>query len=159
MDAALCRSHTADARAGRASTTSFPPSTTCGGWCEIRWRTAIEHADGLKCTVLLMSGLVRDFNFAAYVNGSARSVVHADVPADARWPHHARRFLQPAGESTVEQMFLTGKAAYPVERDAAHHRADRGRRREPLSRARRAIDTPHLAIRYQPTKESTFWRT
>ena len=26
-----------------------------------------EHTDGLKCTMLLMNGLVADFNFAAYV--------------------------------------------------------------------------------------------
>src|SRR5438034_2564420 len=28
-----------------------------------------EHQDGLMCTMLLMSGLVEDFNFAAHVDG------------------------------------------------------------------------------------------
>jgi hypothetical protein len=31
-----------------------------------------EHADGLKCSMLLMSGLLRDFNFAAYVDGQRK---------------------------------------------------------------------------------------
>ena len=61
--------------------------------------------------------------------------------------------------NNVEQMFLTGKAAYPVERtllttglvaaavDSLHQEQIR-------------LETPHLAsVAYQPTAESTFWRT
>ena len=74
-----------------------------------------EHADGLKCTMLLMNGLVQDFNFAAYVNG-------------AREPLSTQMYLpMPDGRTTlanffsplvnhVEKMFLTGKPTYPVER-------------------------------------------
>ena len=43
--------------------------------------------------------------------------------------------------------------------DAADHRPDRRRRGEPVSQKQTRLETPHLAIAYQPTKESTFWRT
>ena len=60
--------------------------------------------------------------------------------------------------NNMEQMFLTGKTPYPLERtllttgltaagvDSLYARAD-------------ADNTPHLAIRYQPSAKSTFWRT
>ena len=80
-----------DARARPASTISSRPMMICGGWSRIPSPTDIEHTDGLKCTMLLMSGLLRDFNFAAEVRGPARAVLHPDVPAHARRPHHARQ--------------------------------------------------------------------
>jgi hypothetical protein len=58
----------------------------------------------------------------------------------------------------IEQMFLTGQPSYPVERtlltsglviagvDSLHQEQSRQ-------------ETPHLDIAYQPTAESTFWRT
>ncbi len=93
-----------------------------------------EHADGLKCTMLLMNGLVRDFNFAAYRGRLAHALVHADVPAHARRPHHAGQFLQPAGEPHGEDV-PDRQAHLSRGADAAHHRADRGRRGEPVPRA------------------------
>ena len=59
--------------------------------------------------------------------------------------------------SKVEEMFMTGKAPYPVERTllttglvaAAMHSLASGQKRIPI---------PHLAIRYQVPEESTFCR-
>jgi hypothetical protein len=116
-----------------------------------------EHADGLKCTMLLMAGLVKDFNFAAYVDGS-------------REPWSAQMYLpMPDGRTTLanffsplvynmEQMYLTGKPTYPVERTLLTTGLTAAGV-ESLYIGEKRFETPHLAIRYQPTKESTFWRT
>jgi hypothetical protein len=58
----------------------------------------------------------------------------------------------------MERMFLTGKATYPVERT----RLTTGLTAagvESLHRGQTRYETPHLAVRYQATKEPTFWRT
>jgi hypothetical protein len=116
-----------------------------------------EHADGLKCTMLLMGGLVRDFNFAAYVNGS-------------RDPWSTQMYLpMPDGRTTlanffsplvnhVEKMFLTGRPTYPVERTLLTTGLTAAGV-ESLYRQQARIETPHLDMHYHPTKESTFWRT
>src|ERR1017187_1769131 len=116
-----------------------------------------EHADGLRCTVLLMNGLVKDFNFSAYVNG-------------AREPWSTQMYLpMPDGRTTlanffspqvnnVEKMYLTGKPAYPVERTLLTTGLTAAGV-DSLFRGQTRVETPHLAIRYQPPKESTYWRT
>ena len=52
-----------------------------------------EHEDGLNSTMLLMSGLVKDFNFAA---GWIRASFHSDVSADAGRANDTRELLQSA---------------------------------------------------------------
>ena len=54
--------------------------------------------------------------------------------------------------------FLTGKAPYPVERTLLTTGLTAAGV-ESLFRGQTRYETPHLAIRYQPAKESTFWRT
>ena len=51
----------------------------------------------------------------------------------------------------IEQMFLTGKPTYPVERTLLTTGPDGGRRGQPATRSRQRYETPHLAIAYQPT--------
>lgn len=116
-----------------------------------------EHADGLKCTMLLMRGLVEDFNFAAELEGRAQ-------------PFSTQMYLpMPPGRTTlanffsplinnIERMFLTGKETYPVERTLLTTGLTAAGV-ESLFRNEERCDTPHLAIAYQPAKESTFWRT
>jgi hypothetical protein len=114
-----------------------------------------EHEDGLKCTVLLMSGLVRDFNFAARLdNGMFSTQMYLPMP-DGRTT--LANFFSPLVNS-MEQMFLTGKPTYPVERTLLTTGLTAAGV-ESLFRGQTRYDTPHLAIRYQPTRESTFWRT
>jgi len=60
--------------------------------------------------------------------------------------------------SKAEETFMTGKAPYPVERtlltgglvEAGLHSLAGGQKR---------IETPHLAVRYEPQRTSTFWQT
>ena len=156
MDAALCRSHTlTPARAGFNHV--FPSADDMRRLVRDPVAYRYEHADGLKCTMLLMNGLVRDFNFAAYVNG-------------AREPWSTQMYLpMPDGRTTLanffsplvnnmEKMFLTGQATYPVERTLLTTGLTAAGV-ESLYQKQTRIETPHLGIRYHPSKESTFWRT
>ena len=116
-----------------------------------------EHADGLKCTMLLLNGLVKDFNFAAYVNGPREpwsTQMYLPMP-DGRTT--LANFFSPL-VNNVEKMFLTGKPTYPVERTLLTTGLTAAGV-ESLFLGQKRFETPHLAIRYQPTKESTFWRT
>jgi hypothetical protein len=111
-----------------------------------------EYADGLKATMLLMNGLVNDFNFAARIKGESE-------PLSTLFylPSNPNVVYSAALMSKAEQLFLTGKAAYPVERTlltsglvaAACQSLGMGGKR---------LETPHLAVRYNAPRESTFWQ-
>ena len=95
MDAALCRSHTlTPARAGFNDI--FPTVDDMRRLVKDPVAYRYEHADGLKCTMLLMNGLVRDFNFAAYVEGRAshgpRRCTCRCPTAAPRWPISSARW-------------------------------------------------------------------
>jgi hypothetical protein len=116
-----------------------------------------EHEDGLQCTMLLMDGLVKDFNFAARIDGRAEpfsTQMYLPMP-DGRTT--LANFFSPL-VNNMEKMFLTGKATYPVERTLLTTGLTAAGV-ESLYRKQARYDTPHLAIRYQPSAESTFWRT
>jgi hypothetical protein len=116
-----------------------------------------EHADGLHSTMLLMSGLVSDFNFAARIEGRAEpfsTQMYLPMP-DGRTT--LANFFTPQ-VNNMEKMFLTGRPAYPVERTLLTTGLTAAGV-ESLFRNQTRFDTPHLAIHYQATKESTFWRT
>ncbi len=104
----------------------------------------IEYGDGRRGTVLMLSGLTRDFLAAVRVNGKAE-------------PFAVNFWLQPGRpyshftllSQAIDQMFATGKAVYPVERtllttgvlDATITSQFEGHKRK---------ETPHLALAYQP---------
>jgi hypothetical protein len=109
-----------------------------------------EYADGLKATMLLMNGLVEDFTFAARLKGKAEPLSTLFyLPPNPNVTYSA------ALMSKAEETFTTGKAPYPVERtlltgglvEAGLHSLAAGQKR---------IETPHLAIRYEPVRASTF---
>jgi hypothetical protein len=156
MDAALCRSHTlVPARPGFNDI--FPTVDDMRRLVRDPVAFRYEHDDGLKCTVLLMGGLLRDFNFAAFVNG-------------ARDPWSTQMYLpMPDGRTTLanffsplnhgmEQMFLTGKPTWPIERTLLTTGLTAAGM-ESLYRNQTRFETPHLAIKYPSPKSSTFWRT
>ena len=115
-----------------------------------------EHADGLKCTMLLMSGLVKDFNFAADVEGLRQpfsTQMYLPMP-DGRTT--LASFFSPLSNN-MEKMFLTGQPTYPIERTLLTTGLTAAGV-ESLYRKQVRYETPHLAIKYQPPKESTFER-
>ena len=156
MDAALYRSHTlAPSRPGFNDI--YPSLEDMRKIVENPVAYRYEHNDGLKCTMLLMSGLVRDFNFAAYVDGQHKpwsTQMYLPMP-DGRTT--TATFFSPL-VNNMEQMFLTGKTAYPIERTLLTTGLTAAGV-ESLYRKQVRYETPHLNIRYQPTKESTFQRS
>jgi hypothetical protein len=146
VEAALCRSHTLKpAREGFNHV--FP------GVDEMR---ALVN-DGLKCTMLLMGGLVEDFNFAARVEGQPgvfSTQMYLPMPPGRT---SLANFFSPL-VNNFEQMYLTGKETYPLERTLLTTGLTAAGV-ESLYRQQVRYETPHLAIRYQPPNASTFWRT
>jgi hypothetical protein len=156
LEAALTRSHTlTPARQGFNHIMPTPDDMRRLVRDPVAYR--YEHADGLKSTMLLMGGLVKDFNFSAYVDGSREpwsTQMYLPMP-DGRTT--LANFFSPL-VNNVEKMYLPGKPTYPVERTLLTTGLTAGGV-ESLYREQARFETPHLAIRYQPAKESTFWRT
>jgi len=155
MEAALCRSHTlTPARPGFNDV--LPTDDDLRRLVKDPVAYHYEHNDGLACTMILLNGLVRDFNFAADVDGR-------------REPFSTQMYLpMPDGRTTLadffsplvnnmEKMFLTGKPTYPVERTLLTTGLTAAGV-ESLYRQQARYETPHLAVTYQPTRESTFER-
>ena len=117
-----------------------------------------QHNDGLLCTMLLMNGLVRDFSFAANIEGQSKpfsTQMYLPMP-DGRTT--LASFFSPLCHN-AEQMFLTGKAVYPIERTLMTSGLLIAGT-DSLARGNQRIDTPYLAdVHYQPNPESSYWRS
>jgi hypothetical protein len=156
MNAALCRSHTlTPAREGFNDV--FPSLDDMRRLVKDPVAYRYEHTDGLKSTMLLMNGLVRDFNFAAQLEGTVKpfsTQMYLPMP-DGRTT--LADFFNPL-TNNMEKMFLTGKPTIPIERTLLTTGLTAAGV-DSLYAGQVRIETPHLAIKYQPAKESTFWRT
>ena len=114
-----------------------------------------EYADGLKATVVQFQGnqgIVRDRTFAARLKGGKVFSLLFYLPYYAM-----RNFFNPQVHY-IEKLFQTNKAPYPVERTLLTTGMTAAGI-DSLFQKQKRIETPHLAVRYQPTPESTFWRT
>jgi hypothetical protein len=112
----------------------------------------IEYQDGLKATLLMLNGAVKDFTFATRVKGTG--IVSTQF------------FLSPEPNVTysaclvdkIEELFATGKAPYPVERtllvsgvlESCLTSRQQGQKR---------LETPHLNVRYRAPRQSQYART
>ena len=156
MNAALCRSHTlTPARAGFNDI--FPSLDEMRKIVRDPVAYRYEHNDGLKSTMMLMNGLVRDFNFAASLEGSSKPLstqMYLPMP-DGRTT--LADFFNPLSNN-MEKMFLSGKPTIPVERTLLTTGLTAAGV-DSLYAGQTRIETPHLAIKYQAAKDSTFWRT
>jgi hypothetical protein len=117
-----------------------------------------QHNDGTLCTMLLMNGLVRDFTFAANIEGRDKpfsTQMYLPMP-DGRTT--LASFFSPLC-ANAEQMFRTGKAVYPIERTLMTSGLLIAGT-DSLREGNKRIDTTYLNdVRYQPSVESTFWRS
>jgi hypothetical protein len=118
----------------------------------------IEYKDGLKGTLLMLSGLVRDFTVAVRIKGQ-RAPISTQLYLAGISPNQTLPdFFNPLAHH-IETLFKTSTPPYPVERTllttgvlaAAIDSLHKGQKR---------IDTPDLGrVRYLPPRESTFWRS
>jgi hypothetical protein len=117
-----------------------------------------QYRDGLLCTMLLLNGLVRDFTFAATIEGQPKpfsTQMYLPMP-DGRTT--LASFFSPLVHN-AELMFLSGKAQYPIERTLLTSGLLIAGV-ESNSKALQRVETPNLAaVHYQPNPESTFWRS
>jgi hypothetical protein len=112
----------------------------------------IEYRDGLRAAMLMLKGAVEDFNFAARLRGSGML--------------STQFFLSPVPNVTysaclvskIEEMFVTGRAPYSIDRtlltsgmlEACLTSKVQGHTR---------LETPELAVAYQPTAQSQYCRS
>lgn len=102
----------------------------------------IEYNDGLQAATLMLPGHLGGFGYAARVDGEIEATGLNRV-ADSQQPFSYLGL-------NIQQMFLTGRPQYPVERtllvtgilDALIESRHRGHVR---------IETPHLAVKYDPS--------
>ena len=112
----------------------------------------IEYNDGTRATLLMLNGADRDFTFSARVAGHgliATQFFRSPVP---------NVNYSASLTAKVEQMFVTRTAPYPVRRtlltSGILEAAMTSR-----SRLNQRLETPQLAVSYQPPAESQYART
>jgi hypothetical protein len=112
----------------------------------------IEYTDGTRATVLMLNGAIQDFNISARVAG------HGMVSTQFFLPPAPNEGYSASLAAKIEQMFQTRTTAYPVERtllttgllEACLHSKHKLNQR---------LETPQLAISYQPPAEPQYART
>jgi hypothetical protein len=111
----------------------------------------VEYSDGTRATMLLMNGLVGDFTFAARVKSQQEPLSTLFyLPPNPNVSYSA------ALMSKAEELFLTGKTPYPIERTLLTSGVLAACLAS-LGDNQKRLETPHLNVRYQ-TPASTFWR-
>jgi len=112
----------------------------------------IEYIDGMKATMLLMNGLVGDFTVAARIKERAAPLSTLFyLPPVPNVAYSAELMAK------AEATFMAGKSPCPIERtllttglvEACVQSVGKGQTR---------IETPHLAIEYAVSPESTWAR-
>src|SRR5262249_40582451 len=113
----------------------------------------IEYVDGLKATMFLMNGLVRDFTLAARLKGEPE-------PLSTLFylPPNPNVVYSAALMAKAEEMFLTGKPAYPVERTLLTS-GMLAAAMQSLTEGQMRLETPHLDVRYVAPRASTYWQS
>ena len=151
VEACLSRSHTL--KQPESFSHRYPSPEAMREWVKDPIAYRFEYADGLKATLLLMNGLVTDFTFAARLAGRSQ-------PLSTLFylPPNPNVVYSAALMSHVEEMFLTGRANYPVERTMlTSGLVEAGLTSLAEDGAR--MQTPHLAeVEYMSPRESQFWR-
>jgi hypothetical protein len=107
----------------------------------------IEHNDGLKTTLLMLNGAIKDFNFAARVRGSGTRSCQFLLTPEPNVTYSACLV------SRIEEMFETGRPPYPVERTLVVSGMLESCLTSKVEGGKR-LETPHLRVQYQAPKQS-----
>jgi hypothetical protein len=151
FEACLCRSQTLAQAPGFSH--RHPTARQTRAWVKEPVAYRFEYADGLRATMLLMNGLVGDFTFAARLKGRAEPLSTLFyLPPNPNVAYSA------ALMSKAEELFVTRKAPYPVERTLLTTGLVAAGMQS-LAAGGKRLATPHLAVRYQAPRESLFWQS
>jgi hypothetical protein len=109
----------------------------------------IEYRDGLKATLLMLNGALKDFNFACRLRGGHNQSTQFLLTPDPNVTYSACLMHK------VEEMFATGVAPYPIDRtllvsgvlEACLTSKVQGHGR---------LETPYLAVSYKAPEKSQF---
>ncbi len=112
----------------------------------------IEYNDGTRATLLMLNGAIMDFNLSARVAG------HGLVSTQFFLPPAPNVGYSACLAAKIEQMFQSLRAAYPVERTLLTTGVLEACLKS-RHRLNQRLETPHLAIRYQPPDESQYARS
>ncbi len=150
--AALSRSHNLPVEGG------FPTARVSFEWAKTALPDTtglfVQHRDGFRTTAFLTG--IRDFNYAGRI-GSTGEIVTCQMYLPM--PGHGSSsadFFNPLTRH-IEDMVLTGKAPYPVERTLLTSGMVIGGV-ESLHAGQTRFDTPEMAVSYRGQKESMYWR-
>jgi hypothetical protein len=151
FEACLCRSQTL--AQPESFSHRFPTLAQMREWVKDPIAYRFEYADGLKATMLLFNGLVGDFTFAARLKGRAEPLSTLFyLPPNPNVTYSAGLM------SKAEEMFVTGKPPFPIERTLLTTGLVAAGMQS-LGSGQKRLDTPHLAINYQVAQASGFLRT
>ena len=151
LAAALTRSHNLPV------TNGYPTDAVTFDWIRRAfpdgWAYFIEHLDGLRTALFMLD--IRDFNYAGLLaNGEVVSCQlylpmpgHGSTTAD---------FFNPLIRH-IERMVVENAAPYPVERTLLTSGMTLAGV-ESIHRGNEIVETPEMAVRYKPPKQSLFWR-
>lgn len=153
LEACLCRSHElVPAREGFNHIYPTPADMRRMVADPVAYR--FEHYDGLRCTMLLLNGLVGDITSAVRIKGQAEplSTQFYLGGGGATQPHNFDALVW-----QIEKFLYSGQPVQPLERTLLTSGlvtagVESLWQKQPL-------DTPHLKIAYQPNPESTFRRS
>jgi hypothetical protein len=157
LEACLCRSFTlASPRTGYGH--ALPSLEEMPRLARAPYLYRIEYADGLKGTLLMLSSLVADFTVAVRQKGEA-AIPSTQMYLPGLNPGQTLpNFFSPLAHH-IENLFLTGKPPYPVERTLLTT-GILAAAVQSLAKGQERIETPHLArLSYQAPRESTFLRS
>jgi hypothetical protein len=150
LEACLARSQTL--KQPETYSHRYPTTEQIREWVEDPIYYHLRYRDGTIGHMLLLNGLVEDFTFAAQLEDQARPLSTLFyLPPEPNVVYSA------ALMNNAEQMFLTGRAPYPVERTLLTSGLVEACLQSLTRKAPQA--TPQLEIAYQPPRESTFWRS
>jgi hypothetical protein len=112
----------------------------------------LEYRDGLKATLLMLNGAVKDFTFAARVKGAGVQSTQFFLSPEPNVTYSACLV------SKIEELFETGKAPYPVERTLLVSGVLESCLTSRFEGQKR-LETPQLDVRYRAPQQSQHART
>jgi hypothetical protein len=109
----------------------------------------LDYIDGLQAAVYMLDGYITDWAFAAKIRG------RSEVVSTKFWSRMKKPWSHAHGLTyQIEQLYLTRRAAYPIERTLLTTGALAALMDSSYQGARR--ETPHLRITYRAPEESLF---